>query len=99
MRHIADRNGLLAAGIVWLFSMGVSRALVIPKAYSSRSFTAMFDKRSIPGVSPPVGYFDPLGFSTGLPEKRFKRWRESEVRHFQLVYKFGNAFKKALKCS
>jgi hypothetical protein len=35
----------------------------------------------LPGVTGPLGFFDPLGFSTDIPEGRLWFWREAEVKH------------------
>ena len=32
------------------------------------------------GSSPPLGFFDPIGFSKG-PEERLNEYRESELKH------------------
>ena len=47
---------------------------------SSLSFTSSTVK-TYPGVSAPVGFFDPLKLSTGISEGRFKFYREAELKH------------------
>ena len=41
----------------------------------------------LPGKVPPLGYFDPLGLSSGRSanDKSLKRWRESELKHGRLA--------------
>ena len=34
-----------------------------------------------PGVSKPLGFFDPLGLSSGKTENEFKKFQEAEVKH------------------
>lgn len=34
-----------------------------------------------PGVNPPFGFFDPLKFTSGISEGRFKFHREAELKH------------------
>jgi Chlorophyll A-B binding protein len=40
-----------------------------------------FNVDSIPGILPPVGLFDPLGFAEKADEKTLKRYREAELTH------------------
>merc|ERR1719436_1344631 len=35
----------------------------------------------MPGVAGPLGFFDPLGISTGVPEGRLLFFREAELKH------------------
>jgi hypothetical protein len=35
----------------------------------------------LPGVTGPLGFWDPLGFSTDIPEGRLWFWREAEIKH------------------
>uniref|UniRef100_A0A0G4HNN3 Plastid light harvesting protein n=1 Tax=Chromera velia CCMP2878 TaxID=1169474 RepID=A0A0G4HNN3_9ALVE len=45
-------------------------------------FRTMAEK--LPGVSGPFGYFDPLSFGMGTPEK-IKKWTEAEIKHGRLA--------------
>jgi len=40
---------------------------------------------SYPGQTAPFGFFDPLSLSNNIGEKRFKLWRESEIKHGRLA--------------
>lgn len=40
-----------------------------------------FNPASYPGVTAPLGFFDPLGFSRDLSERQFKVYREAELKH------------------
>ncbi|KAJ8598207.1 hypothetical protein CTAYLR_005540 [Chrysophaeum taylorii] len=40
-----------------------------------------FDVKALPGVTGPFGFFDPLGLSTDLTEKRVLYFREAELKH------------------
>jgi hypothetical protein len=42
---------------------------------------APFSLRSMPGVSAPLGFFDPLGFSTDASESKVLFYREVELKH------------------
>jgi len=42
---------------------------------------AVFDKKKMAGVSAPFGFWDPLGFSTDVPEGRILFLREAELKH------------------
>ena len=42
---------------------------------------APFSPRSMPGVSAPLGFFDPLGFSTDASESKVLFYREVELKH------------------
>jgi hypothetical protein len=38
-----------------------------------------------PGIVSPTGFFDPLGLSSDIPQRTFKRWQESEIKHGRLA--------------
>jgi hypothetical protein len=40
-----------------------------------------FNPAGLPGVSGPLGYFDPLGMAAGKTETEFKKIRECEIKH------------------
>jgi hypothetical protein len=37
--------------------------------------------QDLPGVVPPIGFFDPLGFTYGIDENSMRRYREAELIH------------------
>lgn len=43
--------------------------------------TQKFDVRRLPGVSYPLGFFDPLGFTKGASKGKVKFYREVELKH------------------
>ena len=44
-----------------------------------------FDKREMPGVSGPLGFFDPAGFTEGASEGKIKFYREVELKHSRVA--------------
>lgn len=44
-----------------------------------------FDPTQQPGVIAPVGFFDPLGFSTGIKKKKWFRYRDLELKHGRIA--------------
>merc|ERR1719359_1631339 len=40
-----------------------------------------FDVRSMAGITEPMGFFDPLGFSTDATEGKIRFYREVELKH------------------
>ena len=42
---------------------------------------ARLDVRDMPGVTPPLGFFDPVGFTTDASEGKVKFYREVELKH------------------
>merc|ERR1712118_416490 len=43
--------------------------------------TPTFDVRSMPGVTAPLGFFDPLNFCGDASEGKIKFYREAEIKH------------------
>ena len=56
-------------------------APVVSRAAASPVMQSTFDIRAMPGVTAPLGFFDPLGFSQGQSEGRVKFYREVELKH------------------
>jgi len=55
------------------------------KTLIARASTEVVNKvRSMPGVLPPLGFFDPLGFSTNVPQGKLLFYREAEIKHGRL---------------
>jgi hypothetical protein len=42
---------------------------------------SMLVAKDLPGQTPPMGFFDPIGFTNTLDEKTLKVWREAELKH------------------
>merc|ERR1712232_51220 len=47
----------------------------------SSGLKAAFIGEDLPGVLPPVGFWDPLGFAEKADENTLKRYREAEITH------------------
>ena len=57
------------------FMSGAARA-------SSRGATlSMLEAKEMPGVTKPLGFFDPLGFTKGADAATLTKYRESELKH------------------
>jgi len=46
---------------------------------------AKFNVKSMPGVSPPLGFFDPAGFTNGASESKIRFYREVELKHGRIA--------------
>lgn len=55
-------------------------APVSQKAGSTTSLSAWKDE-TVVGITPPVGYFDPLGLSKGQSDAVMMKYREAELKH------------------
>jgi hypothetical protein len=44
-----------------------------------------FDVRELAGVTEPLGFWDPLGFSEGKPDGRLRFYREVELKHARVA--------------
>ena len=60
-------------------------APVVSRAAASPVMQSTFDIRAMPGVTAPLGFFDPLGFSQGQSEGRVKFLREVEIKHSRVA--------------
>jgi len=53
-----------------------------PKAQAATpAAAAVFDVKQLAGVSGPLGFFDPLGFSSEASKGKVKFYREAEIKH------------------
>merc|ERR1712228_846446 len=41
----------------------------------------LFDVRTLPGITAPLGFFDPFGFTEGASEGKIRFYREVELKH------------------
>jgi len=48
-------------------------------------FEKPFDIKSMEGITAPLGFWDPAGFSTGASEGRVRFYREVEIKHGRLA--------------
>jgi hypothetical protein len=44
-----------------------------------------FNAKTYPGVTGPIGFFDPLKLSSDITEADFKKYRESELKHGRIA--------------
>ena len=44
-----------------------------------------FHPETLPGVSKPLGFFDPLNLAKGKTEIEFKKWQENEIKHSRVA--------------
>ena len=51
-----------------------------------------FAMSDLPGVSAPLGFFDPLGFSTDASEGKCRFYREVEVKHGRVAMLAASGF-------
>lgn len=64
-----------------LFSSVAAFAPVQQQTKTTRSSLAAYKDEEIIGITPPVGFFDPLGFSNGKSAETMMYYRESELKH------------------
>jgi Chlorophyll A-B binding protein len=64
-----------------ILASSVSAFSSFGKKSAAKSVVPAFTVESLPGILPPVGLFDPLGFADKADEKTLKRYREAEVTH------------------
>ena len=69
----------IAASLIALF--GYAAAFAPAKTSCKTSSLDAFTKDTIPGALPPVGFFDPFGFTDKADENTLKRYREAELTH------------------
>jgi len=51
---------------------------------AARTAMQAFDVKELPGVTDPVGFFDPIGFTTDKSEGKIRFYREVELKHGRL---------------
>jgi hypothetical protein len=57
----------------------------VETTYGGDNRDPKFNVRNLPGVSAPLGFFDPLGFSTDASQGRVRFYREVELKHGRLA--------------
>lgn len=69
--------------IAALFALFGSAAAFAPVQRATTSTTALAAWKDdvVVGITPPVGFFDPLGFSKGQSDETMAYYRESELKH------------------
>ena len=63
-------------------SLTAPRSAPAPRMQGS---DATFDIKTMPGVTGPLGYFDPAGFSDDITEGKARFYREVEIKHARLA--------------
>lgn len=53
----------------------------VSKTSTSSSALAAWKDETVVGITPPVGFFDPLGLSAGKSDEVMSYYRESELKH------------------
>ena len=64
----ADRDAQMMRAVVVALLVGVASAFVPPTAPARTSVAVSADATTLEGISPPVGFFDPLGLSKAVNE-------------------------------
>jgi len=69
--------------IATLFALFGSAAAFAPAQQAKTSSTSLsaWKDDTVVGIAPPVGFFDPLGFSNGQSDETMAYYRESELKH------------------
>ena len=69
--------------IATLFALFGSAAAFAPAQQAKTSSTSLsaWKDDTVVGITPPVGFFDPLGFSKGKSDETMAYYRESELKH------------------
>ena len=63
------------------FAAPAGAAMATPTRVGAVAMQGTFNVRSMPGITGPLGFFDPLGFSEGASEGKVKFYREAEIKH------------------
>lgn len=61
--------------------MASASAFTTVPARRTTTSLSMNSMKDLPGISAPLGFFDPLGFSTKADEATIAKYRESELKH------------------
>lgn len=69
----------LVTGSALLFSVNAFAPTTV-SSFRETSLSAWKDE-TVVGITPPMGYFDPLGLSVGKSDEIMKLYREAELKH------------------
>ena len=64
-----------------ILSTLASAAAFAPAIGATRYSAMKMSAEGMVGQLAPVGFFDPLGLSTGKTPEEIKKWREAELKH------------------
>jgi len=93
----ASSQGYLAASGL-IPSRDASRAARMQAEAAPPPSPPPFDVRTLPGVSAPLGFFDPVGFCSDASEGKIRFYREVELKHCRVAmlaalgFPIGEAF-------
>ena len=71
-----------------LASVAVCASAFSPSTVRSMSMSMevpKFNPKNYPGVTKPLDFFDPVGFTKDISESDFKKYRESELKHGRIA--------------
>ena len=76
-----------------MYAIVFATAAVCATAFSPRAMRGMsmsmevpkFNPKNYPGITKPLDFFDPVGFSKDISEADFKKYRESELKHGRIA--------------
>jgi len=75
----------LASAAAFAPSFPMSRRSARPSNGQVSMQSTGFDVRELAGVTEPLGFWDPLGFSEGKPDGRLRFYREVELKHARVA--------------
>jgi len=61
--------------------LGSASAFVPAAKVNTKSALSAWKDETVVGITPPVGFFDPLGLSVGKSDEVMKLYREAELKH------------------
>merc|ERR1712157_514199 len=69
--------------IVAVFTTLVTASAFVPSSKTSQksSLSMAWKDETVVGITPPVGFFDPLGLSIGKTDQIMQNYREAELKH------------------
>ena len=83
--QIINSRNLKMFKLVLAFALIAVVAAFVPAASVARRSALKMSASSLPGVTSPFGFFDPLGFAAGKTDAEIKKFREAELKHGKLL--------------
>eukprot|EP00617_Octactis_speculum_P027986 CAMPEP_0185748860 /NCGR_PEP_ID=MMETSP1174-20130828/7564_1 /TAXON_ID=35687 /ORGANISM="Dictyocha speculum, Strain CCMP1381" /LENGTH=201 /DNA_ID=CAMNT_0028424723 /DNA_START=35 /DNA_END=640 /DNA_ORIENTATION=- len=71
--------------IVLALSLGLASAFTAPRAHVGRVQPSMVAAKDMPGNTNPVGFFDPMGLSSGGSDETILWYRAAELKHSRVA--------------
>jgi len=99
IRAGAPATGNFIPGASVMGTITACSLVAVARRQQGKTGRAAFDPSSMPGVTDPLGFFDPLGFATGKDEANFRRLRVAETKHGRvaMMASIGTVFTHSLK--